>query len=341
MSAATSIDIVGRVHLRVVSDSELRTLRACMRRHHYTYDLLRRPLEKGDALRFGSLWHLGLEHWWGRDVTTPEARLEAGLIAMRSQEVYDPYALVTAEELLVAYTARWGAAPIRTIAVERRFEMPLINPETGFASKTFRRGGKIDAIAVDMSAGNEEQCIVEHKTTTADIEEGSPYLRKVRSLDTQVSTYMAGARSLGYAPTKCVYDVVRKPGIKPLKATPVDARKYTKAGLLYATQRERDETPEEYRARLREDINERPSRYFARVDIVRLDDEEREHAFDVWQLTRLMREAQLNGFAPKNPDNCAQWGGCPYLPVCEGTADIADDTLFRTASTAHEELVDA
>jgi hypothetical protein len=54
-----------------------------------------------------------------------------------------------------------------------------------------------------------------------------------------------------------------------------------------------------------------------------------------------MREAELNGFAPKNPDACSNFGGCPYLTVCEGMADINDDTLFRTAPTAHEELADA
>lgn len=335
MSAVPSLD---KVHLRVVSDSELRTLRACMKRHHYQYRLLRRPIGKTDALRFGSLWHLGLEAWWLCDGTI-EGKLEAGLLRMRSQEVYDPYALVTAEELLVAYTARWGDWKFRVLEVEAKFDMPLVNPETKQSSRTYRRGGKIDVIAVDL----EGECIIEHKTTAADIEEGSPYLKKVRALDTQVSTYMAGARSLGHNPLRCIYDVVRKPGIRPLKATPEESRKYKKGPIpiLYANQREQDETPEEFRLRLREDINERPARYFARVDIVRLEAEEREHAYDVWQLTKLMHEAEKNGFAPKNPDACSQFGGCPYLAVCEGMADINDNALFRTAHHAHEELEDA
>lgn len=332
--------MVGKVHLRIVSDSELRTLRACMRRHQYAYRMLRRPIERGEALRFGSLWHVGQEVWWGHE-GPPVEKLEIALVALRNEQAIDPFAIVTAEELLVAYTARWASAPIKALAVEVRFEMPLINPETNAPSRTFKRGGKIDVVAIDCSSGTEEVCIIEHKTTAADIEEGSTYLRKVRSLDTQVSTYMAGAKSLGYAPKKCIYDVVRKPGIRPLKATPEESRKYTKAGLLYANQREHDETPEEYRQRLRLDINERPDRYFARVDIVRLEQEEREHAFDVWQTTRLMREAENNGFAPKNPDACSNFGGCPYLAVCEGEASIEDDTLFRTATTPHEELAES
>lgn len=336
MSAATSLDLVGRTHLRVVSDSELRTLRACMRRHHYQYVQRRRPIEKHEALRFGTLWHVGQEAWWRVESPDPCARLEAGLVAMRSHEAKDEFSLVMAEELLVAYSARWATSPIRAVAVEVEFQMPLINPETNQPSRTFRRGGKIDVVAVDDSDG--ATVIIEHKTTAYDIEEGSPYLRRVRVLDTQVSTYMSGAKSLGYDPRRCVYDVVRKPTLRPLKATPEESKKYTKAGFLYANQRETDESPEEYRARLRDDINARVDRYFARVDIVRLESEEREHAYDVWQTTRLMREAERNGFAPKNPDACAQFGACPYLAVCEGLADITDDTLFHTASTAHEEL---
>jgi hypothetical protein len=336
VSAAVSFEQDAKTHLRVVSDSELRTYRACARRHHYAYRLLRRPIDKGDALKFGSLWHLGQEAWWGKDGSAEE-KLAAGIFRLRleEQEGADPFHLVMAEELLVAYTARWGDVTYRTVKVEAAFEMPLVNPETGAASRTFKRGGKIDVIVLDE---NDKFHGVEHKTTVSDLEEGSLYWRKVRALDTQISGYKAGALALGFPVVDFIYDVVRKPALKPLKATPVESRKYTKQGFLYANQRENDETPDEYRLRLREDINERPERYFARAPIVRLAEEERDHAFDVWQTTRLMREAELAGFAPKNPDACSNFGGCPYLPVCTGETSINDDTRYRTANTAHEEL---
>lgn len=335
MSAAVTLD-EGKVRLRLVSDSELRVYRACPRRHRYAYRDLRRPIEKHEALRFGSLWHLGQEEWWAKD-GEPEDKLAAGLFRLRLEEQngVDPYHLVTAEELLLAYTARWASQSYRTIAVEKAFEVPLVNPETGASSRTFVRGGKIDAIVEDDEG---KLHLFEHKTTQSDVEEGSTYWKRVRALDTQVSTYVSAAKAMGFDVVDCVYDVVRKPGIRPLKATPVESRKYTAKGLLYANQREHDETPEEFRLRLREDINERPERYFARAPIVRLEEEERDHAFDVWQVTRLMREAELAGFAPKNPDACSNFGGCPYLPVCTGEASIDDDTRYRTASTAHEEL---
>lgn len=51
-----------------------------------------------------------------------------------------------------------------------------------------------------------------------------------------------------------------RPGIQMLKATPENIRKYKKDGTLYANQRERDETPEEFRVRVDEVLTE-PFRY--------------------------------------------------------------------------------
>lgn len=323
--------------LQLKTNSELRTWRACPQRHDFQYVQLRRSKKDAEPLTFGLLWHRGQEAWWGAE-PIPEARLTAAIEALRSDTTANPFALVTCEELMIAYTALYGDQELVTVCVEQRFEVPLVNPETGQPSRTYRIGGKFDGIADHPTKG--KRYVVEHKTTASDIEEGSLYWKKVQTLDTQVSLYLAGARASGYAVDACLYDVVRKPGIKPLHATPVDKRKYTGKGILYANQRETDESPEEFRLRVREDIAERPERYFARGEVVRLEKDEKTHAYDVWQQTRMMRDAELQGYAPRNPDSCSAFGGCPYLPVCSGEASINDDTLYRTAEAAHEELIE-
>jgi hypothetical protein len=362
----------GKVHLPIKTNSEIRTFRACPRRHRYAYILRRRPRKTSEALAFGTLWHHGQEAWWTCEGDSVE-RYEAAVEAMRAKvEDVDSFALVMAEELTLGYSARWDARDYVTVTVERAFEVPLINPTTGAHSRTYCLGGKVDAVAVERSTGR--LVVIEHKTTASDLELGSIYWRKVSALDTQVSTYLAGARAIGLPVVVCIYDVVRKPGIRALKATPHDERRYTKpktkacpeckkkggsppphtvgscgecsdgqitidpGGKLYENMREHDETPEEYRMRLREDIAARPERYFARGEVVRLEADERDHAYDTWQVTRMMREAELAAYAPKNPDACTQFGPCPYLPVCEGQASIDDDALYRTAETPHEEL---
>lgn len=343
MSAAVTIPTPqGKLKLRVLTNSELREARACLRRHKYKYRLRRRPRLVAEPLTFGSAFHAGQEQYWSCDGTLEEKvacaidgiRAYAAKAAAKGERVNE-YALVTVEELTIGYAARWADSDLRAVAVEQTFELPLINPETGAASRTFRLGGKYDGIVVD---GEGRLHVLEHKTTASDLEFGSLYWAKVKALDTQVSLYIAGAKAAGYDVEDCIYDVIRKPGIRPLKATSEESRKYKKDGSLYANQREHDETPEEFRLRVREDIAERPERYYARGNIVRLEVEEREFAFDMWQAAKLLNEAERSGYSPKNPDSCSTFGTCEYLSVCSGEASIDNEALFRTSTSAHEEL---
>jgi hypothetical protein len=122
-----------------VTTSSLRTFRACARRYYYRYELGYRPLIVSDALRFGTLFHKGLEVWW------QTVDLAAAYVVMRAAES-DPFERVKAEELLAGYHARWANEPLTVLAVEAQFEAPLVNPQTGAESRTFRLGGRIDAI---------------------------------------------------------------------------------------------------------------------------------------------------------------------------------------------------
>ena len=58
----------------------------------------------------------------------------------------DLYRRAKERAMIVGYHARWDKPP-PTEFVEAFFDIPLVNPETGVASRTYRRGGKIDAIA--------------------------------------------------------------------------------------------------------------------------------------------------------------------------------------------------
>lgn len=173
--------------------------------------------------------------------------------------------------------------------------------------------------------------VVEHKTTSADITPGSPYWRRL-ALDAQVSLYLGGAGSL-------LYDVIKKPSLRPLRATPVEARRYTKAGTLYAAQREHDETPDAYEARLLADIAQHPDAYYQRGTVVRTEEEAQEAGRDVWMTARMIRESRYLDAWPRNPSACDAYGRtCDYWPVCSGTASIDDDVLYRDAGAQHEEL---
>jgi len=325
----------GRRRLRVVSTTELRAFRRCPRKHHFAYGLRIRAVYKVLVLRFGILFHLALEAWWRAMALDLALQAMAAHVAeLEKKNVStDPFELAKARALITGYHHRWRGEPFEVLGIEVPFETDLVNPRSGKPSRTYRLGGRLDALVRDVRG---RVLIVESKTCSDDIAPGSDYWRRLR-LDTQVDNYFVGARALGHDAHACLYDVIRKPTLRPLKRA--ENIRYRKDGEPYANQRLIDETPEEYQARLVQDIGENPDKYYARGEIVRLQSECDEAAFDLWQTTRTMREAERAGRHPRNADACIGYGSvCEYFGVCTGEASLDDRQLFRVANDTHEEL---
>lgn len=297
--------------LPLVTNSRLRAYRRCPRYHDISYVQGYRPVETSAAMYFGTLVHLGLEGWWG-------SGLPFALSKMRAVES-DEWELIKAEELVRGYDFRWRDENWETVAVEQEFRVPL--------SDIADMGGKIDAIA----RRNGQIYIIEHKTSGEDISPGSAYWQRL-TLDSQISTYLRAVPDA----VGVLYDVLLRPTINPYKATPEASRKYTQARKLYANQRANDETPDEYRTRLREDIAAAPNKYYQRGTVVRTAEETAEALLDCQEWAK---RALDGGHAPKNPENCKMYGSvCSYLPVCCGTATLDDKLKYRKVETVNEEL---
>ncbi len=249
------------------------------------------------------------------------------------------YDLVRAEVMIRGYDARWAddAEQYDVVAIEAEFRSKLTNPDTGASSRTWTLAGKLDGILRERG-GEKRTLLIEHKTSSADVGPGSDYLKRLR-LDGQVSIYYAGAAALGHQLDGVIYDVLIKPSRRPLRATPPEARKFTKDGRLYANQREVDESPEEYRDRLIEAVSEAPNEHFVRAEVVRLETEVKDGLADVWAWGQTLREAESTGRHPRNPDACVRYGStCPFFPVCTGEASLEDATLYRRSEVLHPEL---
>jgi hypothetical protein len=313
-----------------LSISELKCFRGCQRRYYYQYVTLVRPLRESEALRFGSLWHRGMEAWFSFEMDRPFA---ATLAMTKGQSVL-PIEFSQAAVLMEGYELRWGAEKFEPLAVEKEFRAPLVNPCTGRASKTFEIVGKIDAIVNDIG----HFVLVEHKTSSQDIGPGTDYWRRL-TLDGQISIYFDGAKSLGYDVDWCMYDVVAKPRLRLQHATPESSRKRTRDGRLYKNQRENDETMGEYTFRLRQDIAQNPEKYYQRGTVVRLEEELNAARWDTWVTAKQIHECRSSKWWPRNPDNCVSYGRtCEYFDVCCGVASIHDEEIFRIAEKKHEEL---
>jgi len=215
--------------------------------------------------------------------------------------------------------------------------MALRNPQTGAATPRWRLAGKIDRI-VKLADGR--LALKEYKTTSRDFAPGADYWLRLQ-LDMQLSIYLLAARELGYDVATILYDVTRRPGLRPLKATPLEVRKFTKTGALYANQRDSDETPAEYAGRCAEALASDPVRSFARIEIARTDADLDEAREEIWTEQLIIREAQRSGRWYRNPEACVSATGqkCDFLSVCQ-YADLATRTPqgFRRVAEVHEEL---
>jgi hypothetical protein len=324
---------------QILTNSRLACFRACPRRHYLKYELGLRAADESLALRVGSAFHRALEaRDRGQDV---EAALALGMD--------DPFDLALVAAMFDCHERRWADQPLGAVATELAFDLPLVNPETGAATPVFRIAGVIDAI-VRLPDGR--LALKEVKTTSRDFSPGADYWTRLH-LDPQLSIYVLAARELGHPVETVLYDVTRRPALRPLKATPPEARKYTKDGRLYASQRESDETPEEFAARVAADIAEKPDHYFARIEIARLDQDLDECARDVWRTQRVIRDCQLEaeraiarGQRPtvawaKSPDACMGNGvTCEFLAVCQSGRPVETDTPegFVRVADVHPEI---
>jgi len=312
--------------LQLLTNSRRNCFNKCPKMYYYRYVLGFTPVKTGDALRFGSLFHGALENYW-------LVGLEAALYWLDQQKEtdYNAYEIELARQLLKGYDAKWGDDEREDAIPELEFRAPLLNPSTMAESRTFILGGKIDVILPSQKR------IVEHKTTSDDISPEADYWDHLQ-IDGQISGYYTGAMALGYECNECLYDVIRKPAQRPFEATPVESRKYTKEGKLYANQRELDESVADFGERVALVIAENPDKYFARKIITRLEDDMLDYMTDMWGCAREIRENQLANRWPRNPQQCLQFGRCPYFGVCTKTESLDDAGLFIHLDNPDQEL---
>ncbi len=250
--------------------------------------------------------------------------------------------------LMAGYHARWIDDPCdRVISVEQVVEASLWNPVTGRSSRTFTLGGKIDAVAVIDG----KTTIVDHKSTSDDIDDpDSPYWRQL-AIEGQVSHYMLLEWLNGRKADGAMWDVMRKPSIAPRKLSKADCAVFAAARIYYRRSFARDEidqfladadhreTDAMYEARLAHDCTfERPTYYFQRRQVPRLDAEIHEYALALWDNAQEVIHARAMERWPRNSRACLMYGApCKFLGICSGH-DEADSDNWAKKDNIHTEL---
>lgn len=328
-----------------LTSTSMGTMRRCPRQFWYRYDLGLRRVRETAPLRLGSAFHHGQElrrGLFGDDVGAVIDLATAGYVEVPQWAEPQAWAVEgeTVRQLLAGHFWRYGADDLEFLAVELPFDIPLVNPDTGAPSRTFRLAGKIDAI-VRLPDGR--LAVLEYKTAGCDISPDSDYWLRLR-YDGQISLYVLAARALGYDVATVLYDVTRKPTIKPRQIPQLDddgckivldaagervlnangkPRQSASSKDGYVLQ-VRPEAPEQYGERLLQDIGDRPDYYFQRREIPRLEDDLAEYRAELWQQADLIRESRRRGRWFRNVSRMT-CDHCEFAPLCLNGARVCPD----------------
>jgi hypothetical protein len=250
--------------------------------------------------------------------------------------------------MVMGYDARWSNVQFEVLpgSVEQFIQSDLINIDSSRPSRTFSLAAKKD---VTVRYKN-QTVLIDHKTTSDDIEDPSSTYWRQLAVEAQPSHYMFIDLLNGVKVDYALWDVVRKPGISPKDITKADHERTATTGIYCGYQLSEEtvlelragskrENLEMYTARLADDlINQRPTRFFQRRAVPRLDHQIAEHAREVWMLSQDIITARRENRWPRNSKSCmAYHSPCKFLGICSGS-DSEDSDRWTKKERIHAEL---
>lgn len=283
-----------------ISNSQIDTFQKCKRLWHYKYRQHWQPMYESQNLKNGKLFHELLAYPIDFDFRQLITDFEAAKIVAMIQNVPDRQQYINAEK-------------------EVYFEVPIINPDIKKHLQNVLYIGYMDFI--------QDSQIIEIKTSSENIDCDSKYWIRLFQ-DTQIAGYCYGALKMNRNIDNVDYRVFKKPLIRPLLATPLENRQYKKDGTLYASQREFDETVEDYYLRCFSEIQNNLSQYQQSRELYRYDF--RDWLSNTSDIVTEIRTIDRLGIYPKTRKSCYNlYGGdCPYLPICNGEEKFETSNNF-------------
>ncbi len=343
----------------LLTHSRQQAFKTCRKKAWFGYEIGLRRTTDAKALRMGTAGHDGVE-CLGKGGTLDEAIAVVRSHYDNMPQHFDEYDWLieceTVERLICGYQWRWQSDGLTYIVTEHQFRDALKNPKTGGRSKKFDRSGKIDGI-VQLEDGR--LAVKESKFLGEDIGTDADLWLRLR-MDHQITLYVDAARSIGYDVDTVLYDVVRKPSIKPEQVAIVDengdkvvvdcngVRVLTKQGKPRQTAdkeqgyilQQRPMTPEEWGEKLNNDIGVRPDFYYARREIPRLEQQIAEYRQEFWDIAQAYTDAKKSDawYRTVSKDTCA-W--CSYFQLCSNGWTKNDPTPegFEILTNIHPELI--
>lgn len=296
----------------VLTYSALTAFRACPRRFKWRFIRQLDTIKKPDALTLGAAVHSLLEGFYKKET----APMPSGL-AEKSQAVLDGiadnYCFLFAGDL----------DDFEILGVELGIEGPILNPNTGKASRRFWFAGKADGVIRlrrEISGFKPGSILIlEHKTTSRADE---AFWGKME-LDNQLPFYAAYLKKdHGIIADGFLLNVIEKPNgsVRPRK----------------------NEPQVDYLQRLRHAMADsgRYKRRFFPLDRQAI----KVSLYDLWRTQHMIRESYKKDSFPMTPGSCFSYGSrCPYFELCtsESPETVIDESGLYEHRQAHCELISA
>lgn len=274
---------------RIITNSSITQFKRCRKEfyHRNVRQLVSRF--EGEARGIGTAVHKGLETG-----STDDAMKCFDDIFASSQEEADKLEVqkATVTAMLDGYFSLYGKQFDGQFWPEKRFNVPIINPATGAASRRFRLAGKADGLLLNDTG----YWLVEYKTTGV---MDKTYVDRL-SLDAQMTTYLCGLqRQDNISIEGVIYRIIRKPTIR---------------------QRQK-ETILQFTARLTADYKSRPDFYFYEERLYRSKEDLHEFERELWDIAQDMGECHKQGRWYRDTTRCGTFGRCDYMDLCLRKSD--------------------
>lgn len=316
--------------------SSLKTFRNCRKNYYLRHEKCLTSAEESVAQYLGSIIHSALEKLYTGRNNEIANDIQAAFPGrdMNDKQRHDWH---LAKAMIGGYINHYANESLSVIAVEKEFSAPIINPETGAASRTFIMRGKVDAI-VEIDG---ENFIMEHKTASS-IDSG--YIERL-PMDWQTMLYAHYIeQSTGLKITGILYNVIAKSKIRRgmgETAEEFEARRArliakSKTGKSTAKQKVA-ETDGDFEARLALEYNN-PNMYHREKLYLRADLMET-LVVEIWELTQQILLSRRSGNWYRNTDVCFNYNRpCRYWPICSSNdSQIVIDSLYKIGES-HPEL---
>ena len=338
-----------------LSASAIKDFKACPMRHRNAHYYGIRPIVDTETKRVGTNWHK-IQEINGQKPDNMDA------VVAELNRVYDeiPDSMdkekLEIERIILLYSLSgynwyYGNQKEEILANEIKFEIPVINPETGRALPNVVNRGKIDKL-IRTDGGI---FVKEHKSTSSSVDPDSDFWGHLK-LDTQTNNYVYAARILAkrgelrpygindYNGIAGVYfDAWHKPGIRPKKLSQGDSKKFVEDGMYCGQEFDVTnpddtirisgkpvdiepgkkegtfaikETPEMFGARLLQDIVERSEFYFACKELTKTDQDITRFEWELYNIYKTIREMVKTGHWYSDESQCEATFKCSYIEQC-------------------------